>query len=156
MNSDKRRLFIVKTEQIDHFDIATGWSKVPSPLADGPNNLEDAIRHAGFEMFAELGSEMDLSVQIYNHSTDDRFLVSIWGIYTGREILVSGMPSLVELLAKLGGVASAGSLQSISERLKELEELMTGEQGLLEPAVVARNRRRREDMEKRKAATKTP
>jgi hypothetical protein len=150
MSSDKRRLFLVKKEQLDSFDVATGWSKVPSPLAGDTGDLDDAIRNAGFEVFAKLGSDEEFSVQIYNHSTDDRFLVSIWGMYTGQEVLVSGLPSLVELLSKLGGIASAGTLQSISERLAELDKLMTGEEGPLEPAVSARNRQRRRDMEKKK------
>ena len=152
MSSEKRRLFLVKKEQLDHFDVATGWSKVPNPLAGDTRSLDDAIRDAGFELFVKLGSDEALSVQIYSHSTDDRFLVSIWGVDTGQEILVSGLPSLVELLSKLGGIASAGTLQSISERLAELEELMTGEEGPLEPAVSARNRQRRRDREKREAA----
>jgi hypothetical protein len=151
MTNDKRKLFLVKSEQIDRFDVANGWTKVPSPLAGGPNDLDQAIDHAGFKMFAKLGSDEELSVQIYNHSDDDRFLVSIWGLFTGQEVLVHGLPSLVELLSKLGGIASAGALQAISERLAELETLMTGEDGPLEPAVLARNRQRRRDMERRKA-----
>ena len=152
MNNEKRRLFLVKKgEQLDYFDVATGWSRVPSPLAGDSRDLDEVIRDAGFRVFAKLGSDEALSIQIYDHSADDRFLVSIWGVDTGQEVLVSGLPSLVELLSKLGGIASAGTLQSIAERLAELEELMTGEEGPLEPAVSARNRQRRRDMERRKA-----
>lgn len=150
MNSDRRRLFLVKKEELDHFDVTGGWSKIPSPLAG--DNLDEAIVNAGFEIFAKLGSDEALSVQIYNHPGDDRFLVSIWGIYTGQEVLVSSLPSLIELLSKLGGIASAGTLQSIAERLGDLEVLMTGEDGPLEPAVAARNRQRRRNMENRKRA----
>jgi hypothetical protein len=152
MNSDRPRLFLVKKEELDHFDVATGWSKVRSPLTGNTRDLDDAIGDAGFEVFAKLGSDEALSVQIYNHSTDDRFLVSIWGMDTGQEVLVSGLPSLVELLSKLGGIASAGTLQSIAERLTDLEVLMTGEEGPLEPAVSARNRQRRRAVEERKRA----
>jgi hypothetical protein len=122
MGSDKRRLFLVKKEELDYFDVVAGWSKIQSPLAgDIERDLDVALQNAGFEVFAKLGSDEELSLTIYNHKTDDRFIVSIWGLFTGQEVLVSGLPSLVELLSKLGATASAGTLASISERLADLD-----------------------------------
>lgn len=156
MAKDQRRLFLVKRkamEEIDQFDVVKGWSKAPSPfLGDDTSSLHEAIQNAGFEVFAKLGSDLDIEVTIHYHSKDDRFLIGVWGMDTGREILVDGLPSLVEILSKLGGIATAGTLQSLAERLSDLETLMTGEGGPLEPAVLARNRQRHLDEQKRKRA----
>jgi hypothetical protein len=149
--SSEKRLFLVRKEEVDHFDVVKGWSKVPSPFAGGEEDVEEAIRIAGFESFTKLGSDEELSIEVYNHCVDDRFLVGIWGPFSGRSILVNGLPSLVELMSKLGGIAGAGALTSISERLADLEALMTGEDGPLEAAVAARNLQRRRAREKRQS-----
>jgi hypothetical protein len=138
--------------QIDFYDVKTGWSTIPDPLADG---TEEGLRTAGFNLFAQAGIEGGSRIIVYRGS-GQRFLIFVDGIDSSVEtIMAADFPSMIELTYKLSPMALASQVQTLQDAAEDLQELLVGEHGPLQDAYEARWRRRRAEVEAAKQRPKT-
>lgn len=130
--------------KIHRYDLKTGWSSIADPFEDAS---DEDLKVAGFDLCADVGGEGSFRVIVYA-GKEGRYLFSIEGAHSRIEmVMVSDLPSMIELIGKLGPMALACHLQEIERIAADLQELATGEHGPLEDAHTARWRRRKRDVE---------
>lgn len=130
---------------IDCFDLREGWSKVPDPLGESWKSFDDAIAASGYDVFMRYVEENATmaSMTVYQHATDDAFLVMLDSFDTWRLIMAADLPSLIDLHRQLSPMLQLSLASGLYEMARELYGLLTEyRRGPLADVLQAREDRR--------------
>jgi hypothetical protein len=101
-----------------------GWREVDDPLPDEPDDWNDRVRAAGYDVYGVWGHEYaSLRVEVHAHESEDRYLVSVDGVNICRWFLIDGLPQLLIMMPNLlAMVRAAAELDAIEDTYEaELE-----------------------------------
>lgn len=100
------------------------WERASEPYetANADRDYGGALLEAGFMRAADWGWPDSSDVEVYEHHSDDRWLV-VWSPFADRfhEIEVTSLPDLLDLLGK---VAPVTTLSLLSTAVQELGNLI--------------------------------